>query len=124
MEEMLTDRAALVLPEMRQDCLHDLNQADDVNIELPADVLDGCGFQNAVGAIAGIVQEHVDPPEPLDAFLNCILNRGRFLDVQSRHQPVLEFVEFGLNLWLSHCGDDVPAFGLKMFGSGFADSDA
>jgi hypothetical protein len=33
-------------------------------------------------------------------------------------------VEFGFNLWLSHRGDDVPAFGLKMFGSGFANSAA
>jgi hypothetical protein len=118
------DCSALVLPEMRQNCLRDLNQAYNVDIELPAYVLDGRGFQNAVGAIACVVHKHVDRPEALHAFLNCILNRGRLLDVQSRHEHVLEFVEFGFILWLSHRGDDVPALGLKMFGGGLADSAA
>ena len=47
-------------PHPGENGLGDGDQPEEVDLQLPANLLVGCGFQGAQGAVAGIVDEDVD----------------------------------------------------------------
>ena len=116
------DHPVPVGAEMRQQGLGDLQEADDVSVELAPDLVHRKRFQGAVGAVAGVVHQHVDPAEPADAGIHGGGDGRGIGHVQPRHQHVVEMGQVLVLFRRAHGGDHVPALFLEQGGSGLADA--
>lgn len=93
---------------------HD-QRAQDVDLELPAHALDGSGFERPVGAVAGVVQQHIDATEALQSGGNRLSDRRLVLHVESRDQDSVQLLRVDFRIGAAHRGDHVPALAWKCF---------
>ena len=76
---------------MRQHRLGDLQRADHVGVELPANALDPKGLERAVGALAYVIEERVDPDEAGDAVSHRRDDRVRIGHVEPGDKSVFQY---------------------------------
>ena len=107
---------------MRQQGLRRGQQADDIDIELPPDLVQRGRLQRAIGAVAGVVQQHVNLAEPGQAGFNRSGNRCGIQHIEPGDQHAVKAGEFSFQRRSAHGGNHVPAFGLKVSCGGFANA--
>ena len=107
-DETLMRTPALFAAEMRRDRLDAGDEAEDVDVELAADLLRRTRLDRAEGAVAGIVEPHVDPPEGLDRLGDRGLRTRRVLHVERDKLEPRRLFQVFFRRRVAHRRDDVP----------------
>jgi hypothetical protein len=116
------DGARLVRPHMRNDRLGHRQQAQHIGVELTTDAVHRERLQRPIGAVARIVQQHINLAEPFGARRNSLRNRCLIGYVQPRDQDPFERRQPGFLFRRTHRCDHVPALVVEQFCRNFADA--
>ena len=114
------DAATALRAHVRHDQLNEPGQAEDVHLELAARLAQRHVFDRAVGAVAGVVDQHVDPPGRGDDLLDAV-GDGRLVGEIHPEDPHAELAELTHRLQTPRDGVNGESVFVQQAGGVFAD---
>jgi hypothetical protein len=90
-----------------------IHYAEDVDVELFLNLLAGNRLEDSEQTETGVVDQGVDPAEPLHTVRNGRVNALSVLDIQTRDQYAGQAAQFRIRRRLAHGRNDVPVVARK-----------